>query len=421
MSTHSSKDSVDSSDTDNSLDRYDVSPEQEVYKIKRRRSLGRTPRLLPKSECKKRFIPPAPYNPESKYPVAILDINLHAAIVSDVGNPSTDFEVTFDEIPIREYLHETNFYYRSNTLSGCYNMAPNFYDTERLEEWYTFYVQTYKRYLPYDVDYFDDVFSRINRDETNKKLKNNYKKRIVLIREFLSRMLESEDKKPGDKEYMKTKKEKSRVLTHMLKQIKEHEGAQTYIHPTHILNKNYSATSNLQNTYDINNPESSLILTYVYETEEGRVDILHFDLLQLHFNTQLYRYQNNCIYSLLDFLEFIMVEPTNTKIKPLIEFVEHLFKGNTEENMAKKQEHTQFDTKELLSFLNTFHFKKLYVYDNSCSGYSFSDDVTMIKHIDEKIHTLPKNIARGTRKRKRQTKSSNKRSKHRHKQRKRLG
>jgi len=410
-----SADSSPDSDEDNSLDVYDVSPEQEVYKIKRRRSLGRTPRLLPKSECKKRFIPPAPYNPESKYPVAILDINLHAAIVTDVGKPSTDFEVTFDEIPIHGYIPETKFYYRSNTLSGCYNMVPNFYDTERLEEWYTFYVQTYKKYLPYDVDYFDDVFTRINRDETNKRLKNNYKKRIVLIREFLSRMLESEDKKPGDKKYMKTKKEKSRVLTHMLKQIKEHEGAHSYIEPTHILNKNYSASSNLQSTYDINNPESALILTYVYETVEGRVEILHFDLLQLQFNPQLYRYQNNCIYSLLDFLEFMMVDPTNTKIKPLLEFVNKLFMGNTEE-------HHSINTKELLSFLNTFHFKKLYVYDNSCSGYSFSDDVTMIKHIDEKIHTLPKNIARGkTKKKRRRTKSSNKRSKHRRKQKKRLG
>jgi hypothetical protein len=414
MSAHSSKDSADD-DEDNSLDRYDVSPEQEVYKIKRRSSLGRTPRLLPKSVCKKRFIPPAPYNPESKYPVAILDINLHAAIVTDVGKPSTDFEVTFDEIPIHEYILETKFYYRSNTLSGCYNMVPNFYDTERLEEWYTFYVQTYKKYLPYDVDYFDDVFTRINRDETNKRLKNNYKKRIVLIREFLSRMLETEDKKPGDKEYMKTKKEKSRVLTHMLKQIKEHEGAHSYIEPTHILNKNYSASSNPQNTYDINNPESALILTYVYETEEGRVEILHFDLLQLQFNPQLYRYQNNCIYSLLDFLEFMMVDPTNTKIKPLLDFVNKLFMGNTEE-------HHSINTKELLSFLNTFHFKKLYVYDNSCSGYSFSDDVTMIKHIDEKIHTLPRNIARGkTKKKRRRTKSSNKRSRHRRKQKKRLG
>jgi hypothetical protein len=225
-------------------------------------------------------------------------------------------------------------------------------------------------------------------------------------------MLESEDKKPGDKEYMKTKKEKSRVLTHMLKQIKEHEGAHSYIEPTHILNKNYSASSNLQSTYDINNPESALILTYVYETEEGRVEILHFDLLQLQFNPQLYRYQNNCIYSLLDFLEFMMVDPTNTKIKPLLEFVDKLFKENTEE-------HHSINTKELLSFLNTFHFKKLYVYDNSCSGYSFSDDITMIKHIDEKIHTLPGNIAKGTRKKR--TKSSNKRSKHRRKQKKRLG
>jgi hypothetical protein len=420
---------------DNSLDRYKLSPQKEEFKLE-----DTSLEEAPKTKCSKRLPPPAPHNSESKYPIAILNIGLHGTIMPNI---SSSLEVSFDEVLLDEYIPDTKVFYRSNTLSGCYNYSRRFYTPRQLKEWYTLYVETYKDYLLDEtyVDEFDEEFAEILRSETNKRLKNEFKRRITLDREILSIISETEDK-----EYIKSKKDESRLLTNMFKQLKEHEGVKPYIHPTHILNKYYTAVSSVKNIYDTSNPESYLILTYVYETQEGTVNILHFDLLQDGYNEKIYRYQNNCIYGLLDFLEFVIPDtlqdvvmdfenpdnhshPLIMKMKPLLEFVQHLFnvqankkyRENTEENIAKKREHASIDTREVLSFLSAFYFKKLYIYDNSCSDYAHLGDMSMIKRVDEKIHTLPENIARGKTKKKKRTKSSDKRSRHRRKQRRRLG
>ena len=434
--------SKDSLDSQNSLDFFELSKspiieEEEIF-----------PRRLPTprytksqlqqleinhdSTCKD-IIPPNLSASSNKYPLAILDINLHGAIQVNVIDKAP-FNVTFQELPIHKYLSHTDFCYRSNTLSGCYNYVSNFYEPERLEEWYKQYVKKYNMLLTIKKHNFDTIFPTINYDQTNTKLKKHYKDLISIRRKLVDLKksnLSKVDNPEEEREYIKETRDKARVSTHMYKQLKEYISSQSYIHPTHILNKSYSATSSVKKHYDINNPESSLILSYVYEaqetdeTEENSVEIIHFDLLQLEYNPDLYKYRNNCIYSLKDLLEFIFprqsdlimdynnpdnsfYNETTSKIKPFIEYVDKLtnvqanphYHKDTPENIAEKEKYYSFNTENLLSFLNILNLKKLYVYDNSCSGYEGTEDLFMIQHIDETVHELPKNIARGTRKRK---------------------
>ena len=455
--------SKDSQDSVNSLDYFELSKSpifEEEEELHRRLP---TPRYT-KSQLKDfeinyvstcRPIIPANLSASSnKYPLAILDINLHGAIKVDISEKAP-FDVTFHEVPIHTYLPHTEFSYRSNTLSGCYNYVSNFYNPERMAEWYKKYVKKYNMLLTIKEHNFDTIFPTINYEQTNKELKKYYKDLISIRRRLIDIKKTSSEE---EREDIKELKDKARISTHMYKQLKEYISSQSYVHPTHILNKSYSATSSVTKRYDINDPESSLIVSYVYEaqetdeTEENSVEIVHFDLLQLEYNEELYKYQNKCIYSLTDLLEFIFPKQsefildyknpdnpfyndTTRKIIPFIEYVDkltnvqanHQYQENTPENIAEKEKYYSFNTENLLSFLNALNLKKLYIYDNSCSGYEGMDELFMIQHIDESVHELPKNIARGTRKRKVKTKknkrrrgrgiTSSKRKTHHHKRR----
>jgi len=441
--------SKDSQDSVNSLDYFELSKSpifEEEEELSRRLP---TPRYT-KSQLKEleinhvstcRPIIPANLSASSnKYPLAIVDINLHGAIKVNISNKAP-FDVTFHEVPIHTYLPHTEFSYRSNTLSGCYNYVSNFYSPERIEEWYKKYVKKYNMLLTIKKHNFDTIFPTINYEQTNKELKKHYKDLISIRRQLID--IKKTSSKEEEREDIKELKDKARISTHMYKQLKEYISSQSYVHPTHILNKSYSATSSVKKHYDINNPESSLIISYVYEaqetdeTEENSIEIIHFDLLQLEYNEELYKYQHNCIYSLTDLLEFIFPgqsefildykNPDNpfyndttkdhNKIKPFIEYVDKLtnvqanphYHSNTPENIAEKEKYYSFNTENLLSFLNILNLKHLYVYDNSCSGYEGLDELFIIKHIDESVHELPKHIARGTRKRKVKTKKNKRR------------
>ena len=325
---------------------------------------------------------------DDRFPIGMLFIQMH-------GSSPVNLDTTTGTIyPPRglkkeEYFPRMDISYLSHTSQGCYNLgSQSFYDT--LADHNVASELTSLKWLDYLTIFERDPLTfEINFAQTDV---GKIKADLLFSYQRYRTMAPHE---PTDN----TKRMMDRLIQFQQK---------VYLNVTEILDKNYFS---VKPASDPNKPELALILSFSYRSTTGEIKTYNFDLLR-NFSTSLFRreFAGQCIYNLNDLLNATSIRTSIPSIKQMIDYTSRYY----------RIPNSIITTRDILLFLENFHFKKLFIIDNSCSEFAnernerFEFDDTTFQTYTSLLDTLPDTFARRAktkRKINKKKKSKKKRSK----------